>query len=113
MIQAVEVAAHAKAAIADKGAVVVEHRHTRKLDRQSSAAIDRPVQRDAAPGLAGCKGILDVAGRIEAESLRDFTPAPAEAGGGAGADQIRELVGAKREATFAIHLPGEAQRVAP
>ena len=49
---------------------------------------------------------------IQSESLRDLVPRPAEARGGAGANQMRELVGAEREAAIGIHLPHEAHEVA-
>ena len=48
---------------------------------------------------------------IEPERLGDLAPQPAEAGGGARADQAGEFVGAEREAAFPIHLPHEAQRM--
>ncbi len=59
-----------------------------------------------------CKGLHHPAGGIESEGLGDLAPWPAESGRGARADQACEFVGAEREAAFAIHLPGEAQRQA-
>ena len=75
-----------------------------------AAAIDRPVQRDAAPGLVRGKRLHHVAMRIEPVGFGDFAPQAAEAGHRARADQAGELVGAEREAAFMIHLPHEAQR---
>ena len=55
--------------------------------------------------------LSDAAVGIEPEGLGDFAPQPAEAGGGARADQAGEFVGAEREAALGIHLPHEAQRM--
>src|SRR5579859_5725306 len=53
VLQAVEIAAHAKTAIAGELAVMVEDRQSRQFDRQTAAAVDGPVHDDTAPGLAG------------------------------------------------------------
>ena len=76
-----------------------------------SAAIGRPVQGDAAPGIAGGDRLEDAAFGIEREGFRDLAPQPAEAGGRAGADQTGEFVRAERKTALGIHLPQEAQRV--
>ena len=111
--QALEIAAHAKAAVADEIARAIEHRQSRQFHAQPRAAIDRPVQRDAAPGVAGREGFGDAAFRIEAEHLGDLAPEPAQASGGARADQAGEFIGAEQEAAFGVHLPHEAQRMPP
>ena len=49
---------------------------------------------------------------IEPKGLGDLAPWPAESCRGARADQAEKFVGAEREAAFAIHPPGEAQRQA-
>ena len=77
--QAFEIAADAKAAVADEIAHAVEHRQSRQFHAQPRAAIDRPVERDAAPGVAGGDGLGDAAFRIETEHLGDLAPEPAEA----------------------------------
>src|SRR5260370_29797213 len=96
--QAVEIATNAETAIAGKVALPIEDRQARQFDWQRPAAIDRPIQRDAAPGLARGKGLHHAAIGIEGEGLRDLAPQPAAAGSSAGADQTGELVGAEPEA---------------
>ena len=49
--QAVEIAADAEAAIAGKIPRAIEDRQSRQFHRQTAAAVDRPVQGDAAPGI--------------------------------------------------------------
>ena len=51
--KAVEIAADAEAAIACEIARAIVDRQSRQFDRQPAAAVDRPVQRDAAPGVVG------------------------------------------------------------
>src|SRR5689334_24287168 len=106
MREAVEIAAHAKAAIAGEIALVVEDRQTRQLDRQAAAVVDRPVDGDAAPGVARRNRFGDAAGRIEPEGFRNLVPGTAEAGGGACADQAGEFIRAEKKAVCFIHLPG-------
>src|SRR5258706_12480356 len=79
--------------------------------RQSAAAIDRPAQGDAGPGVAGGDRLEDSAVGIKPERLADLAPRPAEAGGGAAADQAGEFTGGGREAALGIHPPREAQRL--
>ena len=67
--QAVEIAADAEAAIAGKIPRPIEHRQSRQFHRQPAAAIDRPVQGDAAPGIAG-------GDRLDARGLRDRARRP-------------------------------------
>src|SRR5579863_309815 len=109
--EALDVAADAEAPIADKLSGVVIDRQRRQFDRKAAAAIERPVQGDAAPGAAGRDRLDDLAVRIEAERLGEFAPWPAEASGGAHADQAAELVGAQRETAIGVHLPGKAERM--
>src|SRR5689334_10708347 len=81
MLEAVEIAAHAKPAIAQIFVVVAEDRQSRKLDGKAAAAVDRPIQRDAAPGLAGRDRLAQPVRGIEPEGLRDLVPWSAEARG--------------------------------
>ena len=71
--EASDVPAHAKAAVAGKLLFAVERRHAGKFDRQI-AAIDRPVQRDAAERVARGKCVLHARVRIDAECVRDLAP---------------------------------------
>ena len=79
----------------------------------AAAAIDRPVQRDAAPGLRVASACFTRPSGSSPKALRDVAPRPAEAGGGVRSDQLGEFVGAEREAAVGIGLPHEAQRMAP
>src|SRR5690349_22103402 len=112
MLQAVEVAADAEAAIAGKRAVPVEDRNTRQFDGQPPAAVDRPIQGNAVPGLAARDGFAHAVVGIEAEAFGDLAPGPPETCRGPRADQGCEFVGAEREISVGIHVPGKAQRIA-
>ena len=77
----VEIAANAETPIAGKVPRAIEDRQARQFDRQAAAAIDRPVQRDAAPGLRAwqtpsSRGHRDRARRPRAISLHS-RPKPA------------------------------------
>src|SRR6185437_1330652 len=78
MVEAVEIAADTKTAIAGKSAILVVHRQARQLHRQAAAAVDRPVERDPAPGLARADRLHDAARGIEPKGFRDLGPWPAE-----------------------------------
>ena len=88
---------------------VIVDRQARQLYRQPAAAIDRPVQGNAAPGAARGDRFGDAAFGIEVQRLGDLAPRPSEISGGMGADQADEFVRAEREAAVSIHLPHEAQ----
>ena len=111
--QAVEIAANAEAAIAGKIPRAIEDRQARQFDRQPGAAVDRPVQRDAAPGLRAwqppsSRGLRDRARRLRAISLHN-RPKPAVVCG-----PIRRVnSSAPSEKRPSIHLPHEAQRKPP
>ena len=76
-----------------------------------ATAIDRPAQIDDGPAIAGGDRLEDAAVGIEPERVGDFAPRPAEASGGARADQAGEFAGIEREAALGIHPPREAQRL--
>ena len=76
--QRVEVAAHAETAIAGEIAFAIEQRQARQFHRQMFAAIDRPVQRDAAPGVVGGECREHAPFRIEPEARGDVAPRPAK-----------------------------------
>ncbi len=111
MRETIEVATDAHTAIADKGLHGIRDRRSRQLDGQPAAAVDGPVHRDTAPGLARCDGLDDAAGRIEAERLGNLLPGPAKARGRLRANQPGELIRAEPEAAIRIHVPGEAKRM--
>ena len=114
IIDAVEVAADAKAAITAELAVAIEYRQARKLDRQFLVrAIDRPRHDDAAPGLACRQRTVDLALGIEVKRGGDLFPRPAERRCRARAHQLDEFVRSDDEVTVGIHLPDEAQRMTP
>src|SRR6476646_2912908 len=77
MREAVEVAAHAEAAIAGEIARVVEHGQSRQLDRQAAAVVDRPIDGDTVPGVARRNRFSDAAGGIESECLGNLVPGTA------------------------------------
>src|SRR5258708_29289790 len=105
-----EIAEKAKPSVAGKIAGTIVDWKARKFHRQSAAAIDRPAQGDAGPGVAGGDRLEDAAVGIEPERLADLAPRPAEAGGGAAADQAGEFARVEREAPLGIHPPRQAQR---
>src|SRR5581483_12370203 len=72
MREAVEIAADAETAIAGEIALVVIDRQSRQLDRQAAAVVDRPVDGDAAPGVARRDRLGDAAGGIESERFGDL-----------------------------------------
>ena len=109
--QSVEVAANPESAIAGERSVAIVDRQSRQFDRQPAAAIGRPVQGDAAEGVAGGDRRGDAAVGIELERRGDLAPRPPEPGGGARADQAGEFIAAEREAAVGIHVPQEAQRM--
>ena len=109
--QRIEVAADAETAIAGEIPVTIEDGQARQFDRQPRAvAIGRPVQGDAAPGVAGGGGGRNAILRIERKRRVDLRPWPAEGGRRPRADQAGELAGAQQERAVGIHLPGEAER---
>src|SRR6202012_1927735 len=108
MIDAIKVAAYAKATIAAKAAVAIEDWEPRELDRQAFAAvIHRPQDRNAAPGLPGRDCARDLAVGVEFQLGGDLAPQSAEGRGGARTDELHELIGAEHKAALAIHLPDE------
>src|SRR5258708_35948119 len=104
-----EIAEKAKPSVAGKIAGTIVDWKARKFHRQSAAAIDRPAQGDAGPGVAGGDRLEDSAVGIKPERLADLAPRPAEAGGGAAADQAGGFPGGEREACLGIPPPREAQ----
>ncbi len=58
-------------------------------------------------------GARDLVVRIELELVGDVAPQPANSGHGARSDQFDELVRTDDKTAFGIHLPNEAQRMAP
>ncbi len=109
--QRIEIAANAETSVTGKIAGAIVDWKARQFHRQSAAAIDRPAQGDAGPGVSGGDRLEDAAVGIEPERLADLAPRPAEAGGGARADQAGEFTGVEREASLCIHPPREAQRL--
>ena len=69
--QRIEVAADAKAAIADKIAFAIVQWQTGQLYRQPAAAVDRPVKGNAAPGVVGGDSLEYAAVGIEPEGFGD------------------------------------------
>ena len=110
--QCVEIAANPEAPIARELAGVVVDRQSRQLHRQRAAAIDRPVQGDAAPGAAGGDRLGDAAVGIESERLGDVAPRRPKPAAVWAPIRRMNSSDAEREAAFGIHLPHEAQRVA-
>ena len=109
-----EIAADAEAPIAAENPLAVEHRQARKLDRKPLlAVVDRPDDGEPAPGVAGGDGARDLTLGVEVELGGHLPPGPPDRGGGPRTDQSDEFVGAEREAAVFIHLPDEAQRMAP
>src|SRR5262249_37740898 len=108
----VEIATNAKAAITAEISCMIVDRQTRHFDPKPAAAIDRPLQGDAAPGAARRNRLGDAVFRIQIEGLGDFTPWAPETGGGVHANQVGELIAADGEAAIGIHLPHEAERKA-
>ena len=90
---------------------MIVDRKPRQFHCQSATAIDRPAQIDDGPAIAGDDRLQDAAVGIEPERVGDFAPRPAEASGGARADQAGEFAGIEREAALGIHPPREAQRL--
>ena len=114
LVDAGDVAADAKTAIAAKAAVAIEHRQARQLDRQPVAGfIHRPGNDDAAPGLVARHRARDLIVGIEFQLGRDLAPGAAERRRGFRPDQRDEFIGADDEAAVGIHLPDEPQRVTP
>ncbi len=114
LVDAVDVAADAEAAIAAEAAVAVEHRQAGQFDRQPFAGVvRRPGNDDAAPGFARRHRLRDLIVRIELEVGGDLAPQPAECGHGSRSHQFDEFVRAEAEAAVRIHLPDEPQRVTP
>ena len=87
----------------------IEYRQPRQFDGQIVAAVDRPIQRDTAPGVVGGKGLEHAAVGIYPEGLRNLVPCPAERRHRVGPDQIAELLAVERKAAVAVHPPYEAQ----
>src|SRR6202012_3927482 len=87
MLEGVGVRAKTQAPIPGKFAPRPEERQARKLDGQPAPAVDGPVKRDAAPGLARGNGRRHAPFRIETECFGDLVPWPAKAGPHAYADQ--------------------------
>ena len=113
LVGAGDVAQHAEAAIAAKIAVAVKHRKSRQLDREPLARlVDRPRQRDAAPGLVRGDRARHLVVGIEVQFGGDLAPQPAERRRRARPHELDELVRADGEAAVRIHLPDEAQRMA-
>ena len=78
-IDARNVAAHAEAAITAEVAVAIEDRKARQLDDETfGRAVDRPGDRDAAPGLARGHRARDLTLLIERKLGDDFGPGAAE-----------------------------------
>ena len=114
LVDAVDVAADAEAAIAAEAAVAVEHRQARHFDRQPLAGIvHRPGHDNTAPGFAARHRARHRIGRIELQFGGDLAPLPAECGRGARSHQLDEFVRADAETTVRIHVPDKTQRVAP
>ncbi|MEY9271582.1 hypothetical protein ACVJDU_008794 [Bradyrhizobium diazoefficiens] len=110
-VEAVEIAADAKALEAGEIARVVVDRQARELDRQMLAAIGRPVHGDPGPGVVAGQRLRHAPLRVEREFRGDLAPGTAEAGGRVRAHQADELAGRQHKAALCIHLPEEAQRM--
>ncbi len=108
--KAIEVAANTKAAITGKIMGAVEDRQPCQLDRQIVAALDRPIQGDAAPGIVRSEGLEYPAVGIETKAFGNLAPRPAEGGCYMGADQIAEFLAVEQKAAVPDHPPQKAQR---
>src|SRR5208282_4784275 len=114
LVDAGDVATDAKAAIAAKVAIAIEHRKARQLHRQPFAAlVHRPGEDDAAPCFMRRDRARHLIFRIELQRGGNLAPQSAECRRGSRPDQLHELVGAENETTLGIHLPNEAERMAP
>ena len=111
--QAVEIAANAKAAIAGKIAGAVVDRQSRQFHRQPAAAIDRPVQGDAAPGVAGGDRLgTRPSGSSPNASAISLQSRPKPAAVRAPIRRVNSSEPSEKRPS-AIHLPHEAQRMPP
>ena len=107
-----DIAAHAEPAIAQEIAAAVERRQARQFHLEPFvAAVDRPGNRDVAPGLVRRDGLGDAPGGIEAEFRVDFGPRPPRHDLHPGADDAGEFFRAEGEPAGGVHLPDETQGV--
>ena len=114
LVDARDVTTDAEATIAAKLPLAIKHRKPRQLDREPLAAlVDRPGDGDTAPGFVRRNRPRNLIVRIELKLGRDFAPHAAECSGGARSHEFGEFIGADNKAAVGIHLPDEAQRVAP
>ena len=82
-----------------------------EFDRQSVAAIGRPIHGDTAPGILRRNRLREDTIGIEREALGEFAPGLTEARGRPRSDQVGKFAGAYQEAAAGIDLPDKAQRV--
>ncbi|HQF30373.1 MAG TPA: hypothetical protein PLJ34_02905, partial [Hyphomicrobiales bacterium] len=100
-------AADAEAAIATEGAIAAENRDRRKLDRNGEAGtFDRPVDLEAAPGVARGDRIGDRAVG-KAEPVGDLGPGEAFEGGAGRPDGPGEIARKELEPPVAVEFPEE------
>jgi len=106
------VVARVEALIANRG--MDEALERAEAYRQAGATIvDRPQNRDAAPGFARRHGTRNLTIGIEFQIGRDLAPQSTEGGRGSRAHQLDEFIRADHEPALGIHLPDKAQRLAP
>src|SRR5271156_1125319 len=112
MVDTLQIATNAETPISAKSSVAVKHRQPRKFDRKALATvIDRPGNRNAAPGLLRGDRARDLIFRIELQLGGDLAPQPSKCRGSARTHKLDELVRADREADIVVHLPDKAQRM--
>ena len=114
LVDAGDVATDAKTTVAAKVTIAIEHRKARQLHRQPFAAlVHRPGDNDAAPCFMRRDCARHLIFRIELQFGGNLAPQSAECPRGSRPDQFHELVGADNETALGIHLPNEAERMAP